>query len=224
VCFRGALILALSLAAPPLAAELPVSDGVLADRLLSDAELYRLTTCGAPPGGACLGPVVRWAKPSVTLRVDPGPDPLPPGLEARITRAAARAIAEINGTGAGITVSLTIAGSADITIRTTSLPEGTEMPDQPGFSGPGIMGVGYMTVWWDDSHTILEAVVLISTTIETDILDSVVLEEVTQSLGFLFDIDGPAYADRSIFAQDTNSVMALAGQDAALLRLHYPPP
>jgi hypothetical protein len=223
VCFR-LVALALVCAATPLAAEDPASDGIFVPGLISDAELYRLATCGAPPGGACTAPVLRWQKPVLTLRVDPGPDPLPPGLEARLIRAATRAIAEVNGTGAGIRLTFTVADSADITLFPTSLPEGTAMPDQPGFSGPGIMGVGYVTVWSDETDRILEAAVLISTSIEADILDSVVLEEITQSLGFLFDINGPAYEGVSILAQDANSTTRLIGQDAALLRLHYPPP
>jgi hypothetical protein len=205
-------------------AETPGSDGVAVTGRLSDADFYRLATCGAPPGGPCQRAPLRWDKPVLTLRVEPGRDPLPPGFEARLISAATLAIQQINAAGAGIRLSYVAAESADITIRATTLSEGTVMVDTPGFSGAGIMGVGFMTVWSDETNRIVEAVILISTTIIEEDLPSVMLEEVTQSLGFLFDVEGPAYQAVSILAQDSNAITTLQGQDATLLRLHYPPP
>jgi hypothetical protein len=49
-----------------------------------------------------------------------------------------------------------------------------------------------------------------------------VLEEISQSLGFLFDIENPDYENVSIYAQDSNTVLAISGQDAAVMRLYYP--
>jgi hypothetical protein len=43
-----------------------------------------------------------------------------------------------------------------------------------------------------------------------------------QSLGFLYDIEGQAYDGVSILSQTSNATTTIAGQDAALLRLHYP--
>ena len=51
---------------------------------------------------------------------------------------------------------------------------------------------------------------------------SVVLEEVVQALGLLTDIRSPVYR-RSIFAEDSNSGIRLRGQDAMVIRRHYPP-
>jgi hypothetical protein len=70
---------------------------------------------------------------------------------------------------------------------------------------------------------IVGATILISSDIPLFQVNSVVLEEVTQSLGLVFDIDNPAYDRRSIFSQERNSVTVITGQDAAILRLHYPP-
>lgn len=221
---KAALCLAaLCIASVGARAETPATDGIAVAGPLSDAELYRLVTCGAPPGGACRAATLRWPRSPLTLRVAASDDPVPPGFEARLQRAAARAITQINGTGAGIALDLTDADSADITIRPTALAEGTELAEVPGFSGTGIMGVGYMTVWSDETDAIVEAVILISTEITEDDLPSVMLEEITQALGFRFDIEGPTYEGVSILSQTSNATVTIEGQDAALLRLHYPP-
>lgn len=202
----------------------PDSDGIFAPGLLSDTDFYRLATCGASPGGDCRATTLRWRKPRLTLSVLPGGDPVQPGLHARLVLAAQHAIAEINGVGAGIAIDWIPEGPADITVRPTALTEGMILDDTPGFSGPGVMGVGYMTVWSDPQGHIAEAVILISTAISEADLTSVVLEEVTQSLGFLFDVEGPAYEGVSILSQTSNATTRLTGQDAMLLRLHYPSP
>ncbi|AZL58037.1 DUF2927 domain-containing protein [Tabrizicola piscis] len=217
------LVLALCGLVAPAQAEPPLTDGVAVSGLVSDADFYRLATCGAPPGGACQTAALRWGKPDLTIRIDFGSAPVPEGFEARLKSALLDALAEVNGTGSGISIRPTAATAADITLRPTNLPEGTVLTETPGFSGHGIMGVGYMTVWSDQTNTIQEGVILISTKITDADLPSVMLEEVTQSLGFLYDIDGPAYEGRSILSQTSNSTVTLVGQDAALLRLHYPP-
>jgi hypothetical protein len=198
-------------------------DAIWVAGLLSDTDFYRLATCGAPPGGNCRVRPLRWDKRDLTVRIRLDDTPLPSGFEARLRRAVIRAIAEVNGTGAGIRLRHVPDGAADITVRPTGLPEGTIMTETPGFSGAGVMGVGFMTVWSDESDTILEAVVLISTDILPTDLPSVMLEEITQSLGFLFDVDGPAYAGVSILSERSNATTRLEGQDARLLRRHYPP-
>lgn len=85
------------------------------------------------------------------------------------------------------------------------------------------MGVGYMTVWSDENNLITEAVILISTAITDQDLTSVMLEEMTQSLGILYDIENPAYEGVSILSQTSNATTTIEGQDAALLRWLYPP-
>lgn len=215
---------ALCLAATAAMAEAPSSDGVLADGPLSDWQFYRLATCGAMPGGECRAATLRWNKPRLTLTVALGSDPATTEFQSRLVRAARHAIDEVNGVGAGIAIDFLPDGPADITILATPLTEGTILSETPGFSGPGVMGVGYMTVWSNEFNQITEAVILISTSIAAADLTSVMLEEVTQSLGFLFDIDGPTYEGVSILSQTSNATTRLTGQDAMLLRWHYPPP
>ena len=223
LCLLAGLPLAgLPLAGPALGDE-PETDGIAVPGLLSDLELYRLAACGAVPGGPCQTPELRWTKPELTLRIAPASDPLPPGLEARLETALTVALAEINSAGAGITIRRTSAAKADITLKPTGLAEGSRLANVPGFSAAGIMGVGYMSVWSDPSGTIVEAVILISTSITEVDLPSVLLEEVFQSLGFIYDVEGPAYEGVSILSQSSNETVIITGQDAALLRLHYPP-
>lgn len=215
---------ALSLAAAPVSAESPLGDGVVAPGLLSDADFYQLATCGAQPGGDCQAPALRWQKSALTIAIDMGDTSAPPRFEVRMTKALVEALAQINAAGAGISLRFTKAPTADVIIRPTTLVEGAVLTEIPDFSGAGIMGVGYMTVWSDSDNTILKAVILISTTITEDDLPSVMLEEVTQSLGFLYDIEGHAYEGVSILSQTSNATVTIAGQDATLLRLHYPRP
>jgi hypothetical protein len=77
-------------------------------------------------------------------------------------------------------------------------------------------------IFWDNQRAITQGTILIAQDIPPAAIDSIVLEELTQSLGFVFDIENPDYENVSIFAQDSNSVLTLAGQDAAILRLYYP--
>jgi hypothetical protein len=199
------------------------TDGVASAGILPDEDFFRLVTCGAKPGEACRGPQPHWRKPRLTLALAVGEDPVAPEFEAKLHTAIDNALAEINSAGAGISIVPGDGRTADITIRPTRIAEGTQLQDVPGFSGRGIMGVGYMTLWWDDSLRITEAVILISTSITDQDLASVMLEEITQSLGILYDIENPSYEGVSILSQTSNATTTIQGQDAALLRWLYPP-
>ena len=51
---------------------------------------------------------------------------------------------------------------------------------------------------------------------------AIMLEEVTQCLGLQFDVFSNYYKNKSIFAERSNGSKRLKGQDADVLRLHYP--
>lgn len=215
-----ALLLALPLATAAGAQE---SDGIAADRLLSDREFFRLTTCGAPPGGDCAGPVLRWPKRLVTVSLLPGDVPLPEGFAENLDAAVEAAIAQINRAGAGIRLRRVEGRKADIRIIPTAAIDGDLLEDVPGISAAGVMGVGYMTYWWNGRRQITEATILISTAIIPSDMRSVVLEETFQTLGPRFDIEGEAYEGVSILSQTSNETTVIRGQDARLLRWLYPP-
>jgi serine/threonine protein phosphatase PrpC len=69
---------------------------------------------------------------------------------------------------------------------------------------------------------ITEASVLIAEDIAIEDLRSVMLEELFQTLGFIYDIENRYYEGRSILSQDSNATTTLIGQDRKALRRLYP--
>lgn len=206
-----------------LAVQAHASDGVQVAGLLSDADFFRAATCGAAPGEPCQQDAIRWPKTELTLAV------LPPEVDTGrfipllLSVSVDYALRQINRTGANLRITRVYDADADIRVALTDATEGTVMPDQPGISAPGEMGVGYASVWSTPDNQITEASILISSQIRATEMVSVVLEEIFQTTGPLFDIDSPAYEGVSILSQNANSTVTIAGQDAALLRHLYPP-
>jgi hypothetical protein len=212
----------LVLAALTLPASAEEFDGVTAIMVLPDLDFFYMATCGATPDGLCKGAILRWRGTEITVALLPGDTPREAATSARIAPALDRAIAVINRVGSGLTLRRVRGPKADIRVHPTDLPEGTRLSDEPGFSAPGNMGVGYVTIWSDDADRITEASILFSSDITDTDLPSVVLEELFQSLGPRFDIEGPAYEGVSILSQTSNATLDILGQDAALLRWLYP--
>jgi hypothetical protein len=79
-----------------------------------------------------------------------------------------------------------------------------------------------MWLWWNERGEVTEASVLIAEDISLEDLQSVMLEELFQCLGFLYDIENPYYEGRSILSQDSNATTTLTGQDRMALRRLYP--
>lgn len=200
------------------------SDGVLAPAKLSDIDFYDLATCGAIPGQNCKGPRVRWPKARVTVAMHPDTGTMSPAKSDRVSQALDRAIATINAAGARISlVRDANTPLPDIMLRRVSLRPGDLTKDIPNIPDGLPMGVGFSTVWWVNDRYLTKATILISAHILRQDVVSVVLEELFQSLGFRYDVEGRYYENRSILAQDSNSTTTITGQDAAILRLHYPP-
>lgn len=218
------IALSLLLALASAAASAEDSDGILAETLLSDRDFFRLATCGAPPGGDCAGPTLRWRRSVITLAFLPDAVETPDGFAAHLDETLDHAIREINRSGAGLRIRRDDARgrAADIRVMPSLRLNGDIMTDEPGISAAGIMGVGYMTFWWNGRNEITEATILISTAILPEDMESVVLEEVFQTLGPRFDIDGAAYEGVSILSQTSNATTRITGQDARLLRWLYP--
>jgi hypothetical protein len=199
------------------------SDGVPSSGKLTDKDFYRLATCGAAPGDSCQGPVVRWRKAVVTVALRPAEPGYPPKLAARVDAALDRAIERINAAGSGLTLRRDDRKrEADILVIRPDLVEGDPTRNIPRMPDGELIGVGFMWLWWDGNKNATEASLLISADISAGDLPSVILEELFQCLGFLYDIENPAYEGVSILAQDSNSTLDIIGQDRAILRMHYP--
>ncbi|MFN3723601.1 MAG: hypothetical protein ACK4VZ_11185 [Paracoccaceae bacterium] len=198
-------------------------DAVPVDGLLPDNDFFRASTCGAAPEGLCKGPVLTWPKRDLTLAIVP--TEVGTGLIFGMLLSATvdYALLQINRAGSGLTITRIAGPGADIRLRLTDAAEGSTLPDVHGLSGPGEMGVGFTTVWSTRDHQITDASILISSTITPHDIVSVVLEEIFQATGPVFDIDSAAYEGVSILSQTSNATVTIAGQDARLLRHLYPP-
>ncbi|MBL4928712.1 DUF2927 domain-containing protein [Fuscibacter oryzae] len=214
--------LALALLALPLSGR--ADDGVPSSGRLSDDDFYRMATCGAPVGGDCQRDPMFWVKPRLTIalrRPQPG---FPKALLPQLDDALNAAIAQINTAGAGVTLTRNDhRWSADILIIPAALHEGDETRRIPRMTDGQQIGVGFMQVWQTDRNRATEGSILIAADISREDLPSVMLEELFQSLGFLFDLDNSWYDGRSILAQDSNVTTTIDGQDRMALRRHYPP-
>lgn len=212
-----AILLALLIAMPAGA-----QDAIPAKRILSDDALLRMVTCGAVPGGQCTARAVRWHKTDLTISFGPIPDGYPPKRALRIDRALDLAIATINAAGSAIHLTR-VTGRADISLRPTLFRSGDKIRGEDGVTNGQRMGEGMFSIQPDLRYRIRSATVLLARDIKWPHVRSIVLEELMQSLGLRFDISGKSYQDISIFAQWGNRVIAIEGQDAAILRLYYPP-
>ena len=201
------------------------SDAVTTDGILSDSDLYHLATCGAQPDGDCSGPYVRWGSDSVTVAMLPAQPGFPRALTRNLSGALDRAIAEINGAGSGLRLKRrdSRAEDAQIVLTPSGLDAGARAKGLTNINNGAEIGVGYMAVYWTPSRRITRAGIAIAADIAADEIDSVVLEELFQTLGFIFDIDNPAYEGVSILSENSNLTTRIRGQDRDILRLHYPP-
>jgi hypothetical protein len=216
--------LAAALAVPAMAQDYVVTNG-----RLTDEDFYRLVACGASPGGPCQWPLVRWPRMQATrLRVqlaDPPPG-YPRQLYEQLSSALDTAVDEINGAGADIRlVRDTKDRGAEVVVMMVGASDGDVIVDSgvPELDGE-IMGAAYVYVWWDGRRQLTEGRILMADDLPEDEVLPVLLEELTQSLGFLTDIRNPIYLRESVFSEDSNSVTRLGPQDIAALRRHYPRP
>lgn len=207
-----------------LALPAAASDGIATAGKLSDIDFYDLATCGAPKGMDCADPSVRWPKSKVTVAMSADTGSMGPAMSARVSQALDAAIAAINAVGAGIKVLRDDnLKSPNIVLRRVNLREGDLTKGIPDVLDGEAIGIGYNTVWWRNDRDLTKATILISAHIQRRDVTSVVLEELFQSLGFRYDVEGSYYETRSILAQDSNATTTIKGQDAAILLLHYPP-
>ncbi len=194
---------------------------------LSDADFYRAASCGAPPGEPCTGPLLRWntEKPvRVALR------PLAPAYagrrKPRAEAALTRALQELNATGAGFR--LTRVGArdlAEISVYFLGVAPGDTIAGTGigWVDGAAIGEVSTRLAVDPETGRIRAAAVLVSTGLATAAYEAALLAALTGAMGLTAEISAPAYNGRSTLARQGTAPIRLAPQDAAALRLHYPP-
>lgn len=222
--WRVVTLLATSLLLVPPAGR--AQEFIVVPDIVSDDAFYRIVACAAVPGEECSKPFIYWPEDRrLALRV---------GIAATgegfadyrydlVDRAIDAAIAEINGAGAHLFLERVYEGEMDIPVYLVDAPQGgviggTGLDELDGSS----IAIGRVAIR-SRGEEIVAASIAISQDIRRREIASVVLEELVQSLGLVTDIVSPAY-ERSIFAENGNSMTRLRGQDAAALRRHYPRP
>lgn len=196
------------------------------DRPLTDDEFYKAVACGAPPGKPCRLDLVRWP-PSAARDLTISVVATDMGFMRRHGRAGetalAKAINEINGLGAAVTLRRVEDGTpAPIQVWFSDINEGDpiRLPDVTVPQGDRMEGAR-VYIWWTGTNLIDRAAIILSRDLLPEEMASVMLEELTQSLGFLTDLEGTGYKDSSIFSETSNAVTRLEGQDRMAILRHY---
>jgi hypothetical protein len=198
---------------------------VTLDVPVPDEDVWRAVACAAPLDGDCRETMAWWpapmrqALPVAFRRMDDGP--LTPRA-AELSQALDHAIAEINAVGADIRLVRAAEGAITFWDSTFVLGEPIILPAEE-MTGWSTMEGARVEIWWGDDQWIDRGVIVVAADLDAADFRSVALEELVQSLGLLTDLEGAPYALSSIFSETSNAVTRLAGQDAAVLRLHYPP-
>ena len=217
------LVLALLLTANGAAAQ----EFITANAPLSDTDFYRLVSCAAPLGGDCQKELVRWS-PTNAQDVSIGIVQVEDGYPANVAQLAAEAlastIAQLNAVDAKLHVTLWDKEiKPDIGIHLLNIVEGDAIRNTGLNPLDGeIIEVAKVQLWWRDDFTLIKGAIVIGKDIDPADVTSIMLEEVTQSMGLLTDIGGPYYQTRSIFSENSNQLTALGAQDVMALRRHYP--
>lgn len=202
-------------------------DYVETEGALSDRDFYLLVSCGAQPGSECDQPPIRWPSSkerSLSIGIAQRDAGFPDQTARHVLLGMKNAVRQINRLGSGLRLNEVGFGeTADILVYLQDVPEGGKI------QGTGLRGldgirieIGRFHVLWDHRREITRAGIVVSRDLEPLEAASVILEEIVQSLGLIYDIRNVAYRGRSIFDEDSNRVVALRGQDAKALRLHYP--
>lgn len=197
---------------------------------MSDRDFYHAVACAARPGGKCVLHLRKWPAPkrrNLNVAIAFTSPKFPVAKRNRVVAAIHHAIEQINALGADVHLKFVPDSQADIRFYLTQTRmggtvRGTGVKAIDGKENFGRRGVAFMRFYWyTESHEIRDAYVLVSKDIRDPDIQSVVLEELVQSLGLSTDLRNPYYRRRSIFAEDGNFVTELAGQDAMALSTHY---
>lgn len=188
---------------------------------LSDTAFYRLVACAAPPDGPCAKPFYKWDKSTITVGIV---ERSPAFLGGKLKRAEAsviRALQQLNEVGMGLTL-VADDTAPDIAIHLLDVARGEVISTGTLLKGKTMANA--ITALDVDGSTIRGASIGFSNTLGARQYESVMLEEITQALGLITDIQNPHYLRRSILSQNAdNSLKTLGKQDRMAIIRHYPP-
>lgn len=121
-------------------------------------------------------------------------------------------------------LSLTGTQTPDITIHLLDIGRGQTITGSTAPLLNGLTMANAITALEVEGGTITGAVIGFSNSMRIRQYESVMLEEITQALGLITDIQNPYYTTRSIVSQNAdNSLITLGVQDKMALKRHYPP-
>lgn len=204
-----------------LASSAQAQDFVQSDGPLEDTAFYRLVACGAPPQGPCAKPFYRWDKPDLTVGIVTRTPPFLGGKMKRADAALVRAVQYLGAVKMGLRLRQNDA-SPDIAIHLLDTARG-ETINGTNTLLDGLTMANAITTLDVEGNAITAAHIDFSSTMTIRQYESVMLEEITQALGLITDIENPYYQSRSIFSQSAdNSLKTLGIQDRMALIRHYP--
>lgn len=196
-------------------------DFVRSNGPLEDTAFYRLVACAAPPQGPCAKPFYRWDKPDLTVGILTRTPPFLGGKMKRADAALVRALQYLSAVEMGLRLRQNDA-SPDIVIHLLDTARGETISGSNTLLD-GLTMANAITALDVDGNTITAAHIGFSNTMTIRQYESVMLEEITQALGLITDIENPYYQSRSIFSQSAdNSLKTLGIQDRMALIRHYP--
>lgn len=203
---------------PALAQDFVESEGPI-----SDAAFYRLVACAAAPDMPCTKPFYRWEKTEITVGIIQRTRAFLGGKQKRAEAAVERALQHLNAVESGLVLRYDPTGP-DIAIHLLDTQRGRSIygAETPILNGLNMANA--ITALDVEGSTIKGAAIGFSNTVSIRQYESIMLEEITQSLGLITDIQNPYYRSRSILSQNAdNSLKTLGEQDKIALILHYPP-
>lgn len=204
-------------------------ESIPSDGPLSDDDFYRLIACAAPVSGGCQKDFVRWSPADagdVSVGIVTVADDYPETLRTLADAAIDAAITEVNAAGANLHLTRSNpTDKPDVAVYLLALTKGEEI------SGTGLNPLDGATleaakaqIWWRADRSLINGAIVIAIDVDPEEIASIMLEEVTQAMGLLTDIDGGYYHSRSIFSETSNQSTRLGRQDSMVLQRHYPFP
>lgn len=207
-------------------------DHTFSNGKLTNDQFYKAVTCKAKVDGPCQEKPARWPS-FLSNQLTVGLAQVQRGTsrqqEAVVRKALQDSVDMINASGANVKLRYVSGRKAHRTWIKVHIikPHGPKNVIK-GVSLKGMNGLKAQNartkIYANKDHRIARAGITISNTLTDPVqLRAIVLEELVQSLGLMWDIENPYYNTRSIFSQSgPDNLIQIKGQDKAVLQRHYP--